>query len=70
MDRRDEAITANVRHALIGVDTQTVAQATDIDESTLNERLAGVSPFMPSELVAVGGFLSLSAGSFLNGVAA
>lgn len=47
---------------------ESVAEATDLTISDLNERLEGVTPFNIRELVQVGGFLRLSPSQFLKGV--
>lgn len=74
MERRTyaESVTANVQAAIdnSGATPAEIAEATDINPSVLEERLANKSPFEIEELVVVGGFLRVSPTQFLGGAAA
>lgn len=49
-----------------GVDAHSVAQAADITDSELEDRLRGRADFQADELVRVGGFLRIPATHFIK----
>jgi hypothetical protein len=61
------SVAATIREA--NVSLETVAQATDLSEHDLEQRLTGAIPFEVSTLVKVGGFLRMPTTDLLRGVA-
>lgn len=74
MNRRSFAsdVAENVSRAInaAGATPASVAEATDIPVSVLEERLKGVTPFQVTELADVGGFLHTRLSALFEGVSA
>jgi hypothetical protein len=69
MDRRTQAVTAQVAAALQDVPTSTVSEATGIPSAHLEDIRHGRVEANMSDLVKVGGFCHVRPESFLGGVA-
>ena len=72
-DRRvAETVGAKVSAAISAADVSvaSVAEATDLTISQLNERLLGDRPFTVRELAQVGGFVHFPPSHFLQGASA
>jgi hypothetical protein len=69
--RRRAHIAANIAEAIrdANVSTEMVAQAADLSEHDLEQRLNGAIPIEVSTLVKVGGFLHVPTTELLRGVA-
>lgn len=69
--RRTPATTTKVAAVLdaSGATLPTLAQATDMDGSTLRERTTGRSPFTFDELVRIGGLFRIHPSDLLEGAA-
>lgn len=74
MDRRTatETVAQNISAAIVssGATTNSVATAADMRPSDLSARLNGHADFTVHEVIAVGGFLRIRAGSLMEGAVA
>lgn len=66
----ERRVAANVAALTSNHPLTTVAQAADMHEEDLNERLHGDTPFTVNDLVRVGGFLRIPAARFMEGLTA
>lgn len=71
MDRREAAIAANIKGAMLtnGVSLDTLSLATDIPAAELDDLLSGKRSFLVQQLSNVGGFFRTHPEAFMRSAA-